>query len=96
MKPGACIWLRHAWHRPVASRGFAMSRGSFTQCGDPYWAEQTHEFLIENNSLTNHFPGPLKENYVPKAVLAPRDVYLKAFTSNHSPYCPVGKGPLKK
>lgn len=68
-----------------------MLRGSFTRSGDPFWTEQTHEFLIENNSLTNHFPGPLKENYVPKAVLAPRDVYLKAFTSNHSSYCPVEK-----
>lgn len=45
-----------------------MSRGSFTQSSDPYWTEQTHAFLIENNSLTNHFPGLSKEKYVPMAV----------------------------
>lgn len=66
-----------------------MSRGSFTQSSDPYWTEQTHEFLIENNSLTNHFPGPSKERYVPMAVLAPKDVCLSAFTSDHSPKCPA-------
>lgn len=66
-----------------------MSRGSFTQSGDPYWTEQTHEFLIENNSLTNHFPGPSKERYVPMAVLAPKDVYLSALTSEHSLKCPA-------
>lgn len=71
------------------SRGFDMSRGSFTQSSDPYWAEKTHEFLIENNSLTNHFPGLSKEKYVPTAVLAPKDVYLNALTSNQSPKCPA-------
>lgn len=71
---------------------FAMSRGSFTQSGDPCWTEQTHEFLIENNSLTNHFPGPSKEKYVPVAVLAPEVVYLNAFTSNQSPKCPAEEG----
>lgn len=66
-----------------------MSRGSFTQSSDPYWTEKTHEFLIENNRLANHFPGLSKEKYVPMAVLAPKDVYLNAFTSNHSPKCPT-------
>lgn len=56
-----------------------MSRESFTQSSDPYCTEQTHEFLIENNSLTNHFPGPLKEKYVPVAILALNCVYLNLF-----------------
>lgn len=56
-----------------------MSRESFTQSSDPYCTEQTHEFLIENNSLTNHFPGPLKEKYVPVAILALNCVYLNPF-----------------
>lgn len=89
MEFSGCIWLRHTWHWHVTSGGFAMSRGSFTQSSDPYWTEKTHEFLIENNRLANHFPGLSKEKYVPMAVLAPKDVYLNAFTSNHSPKCPA-------
>lgn len=63
-----------------------MSRESFTQSSDPYCTEQTHEFLIENNSLTNHFPGPLKEKYVPVAILALNCVYLNPFIPSRVQY----------
>lgn len=63
-----------------------MSRESFTQSSDPYCTEQTHEFLIENNSLTNHFPGPLKGKYVPVAILALNCVYLNPFIPSQVQY----------
>lgn len=73
-----------------------MSRESFTQSSDPYCTEQTHEFLIENNSLTNHFPGPLKEKYVPVAILAQNNVYLNPLTSSQGSMCPGKEKNIKR
>lgn len=72
-----------------------MSRESFTQSSDPYCTEQTHEFLIENNSLTNHFPGPLKEKYVPVAILALNCVYLNPFIPSQGSIYQANKKNLK-
>lgn len=72
-----------------------MSRESFTQSSDPYCTEQTHEFLIENNSLTNHFPGSLKEKYAPVAILALNCVYLNPFIPSQGSIYQENKKKLK-